>query len=893
MVWGQSSNPIGADMVVALDGTGNYSKIQDAINAVPSNSDRRTIIFIKRGLYNTEKLFVSTTKKNIVLIGESRDETIISYHIYDCADGKCPVQDAALWSGENIRTSATLTIQGQGFHAENLTIRNTAGPVGQAQAITVQADKIVFKNCNIEGYQDTIYLWTPGKRTYFKDCLITGRTDYIYGSGIGFFESCEVRSWGSGWITAPATPQEQNYGFVFSNCQLTYAENSPRAGDDGNYIRLGRPWHEYPKVAWLHSNMTAMIHPEGWGDTWGMTYAATSDKLHLFEYKNTGPGANMSARANWVGLRALTDVEALNYTAQKVLAGTDGWDPTLEASVIQTYEWSGNGASDGWLLPDNWNPASVPATAEAATVSGNYTIVADGGIFNADLSLKNSAKLLVTGEATVNYLACYGTEISSNGNDILNGKIATKDTLVFNIGGNLTLAAKLSGVHKIIKTGAGKLILSSENKDMYGDIEVKEGTLEALVANSLGKGDVCVFDNAELVISNAAAFQPTSKLKIESLAKLNLNADISTSEFYIGSQIQPIGIYNAQTNPGMISGSGQLMIGRPSLFSFIGGENGNWDDPSHFSPALLPEKDETVNCSIEMETTSTVFPANIHLINPGNLRLRGEHTCAGTITMDAGTSFRYSTSGPGFSLTAPLVLEGNVKMIMESSNPVNCFMSIDGSIKGDKTIQAINNGRGTINTGTLILKGDNSGFTGTWDLSSKSEKNPGDAYISAIEGRSANAFGKGKFIADYGNKIIFSHAASVGNIIEMTLKNNALAVLNVDLSLIGLKINDLVFGEGIYSSSTHPQFFEGSGKIAVAWPTAIGNLKDARIIQAGNILYTQSENSDFTIYSISGISVLKVTNIRQVDLSALKTGVYIVSYVVDGMKGCMKFLKQY
>jgi pectinesterase len=188
LVFGQLS--VDADIVVAKDGTGNFTTLQDAINAVESNSDRQTIIYIKRGLYDTEKLIIPSDKKNISFIGESRDETIISYHIYDCSDhGKCPPEDAALWTGDNIRTSATLTIKGDGFRAENLTIQNTAGPVGQAQAITVQADKVVFENCNITGYQDTIYLWTSGVRTYFKDCLVVGRTDYIYGAGIAFSPS--------------------------------------------------------------------------------------------------------------------------------------------------------------------------------------------------------------------------------------------------------------------------------------------------------------------------------------------------------------------------------------------------------------------------------------------------------------------------------------------------------------------------------------------------------------------------------------------------------------------------------------------------------------------------------------------------------------------------------
>lgn len=323
-------------IVVAKDGSGDFTKIQEAINKVPDNSSKRTVIYLKKGLYDEEKLIVPEFKQNITLIGEDRENTIISYHIYDCKSeisaNKCPAESYDLWKDNKdlVRTSATLTVKGDGFIAENLTIENTAGPVGQALAITITADKGIYRNCSFLGYQDTVYLWTSGKRSYFENCLILGRTDYIYGGGIGYFNQCEIRSWGNGWITAPSTPENQKYGFIFSHCRLTYVDNSPRKGDDGGLIALGRPWHNYPKVAWLNCEMTEMIHPLGWPTKWNMDYADTSAKLELFEYNNTGKGANMSGRAKWAGLRALTDKEAEEYTVEAVLSGADSWNPLIK-----------------------------------------------------------------------------------------------------------------------------------------------------------------------------------------------------------------------------------------------------------------------------------------------------------------------------------------------------------------------------------------------------------------------------------------------------------------------------------------------------------------------------------------------------------------------------------
>lgn len=336
------------DIVVALDGSGDYTSIQDAIDAVPDAGISRTVIYIKDGTYNTEKLYIPEEKTNITMIGESREGTIISYHIYDCGDSKCPTEDAALWSDENNRTSATLTIKADGFIGKNLTIENTAGAVGVAQAITIQADKIIFINCNITGYQDTLYTWTTTGRSYFKNCLVVGRTDYIYGGGTAFFDSCEIRSWGGGWITAPSTSGELDYGYVFYGCDITYADGSPRDGDDGNDFALGRPWHNKPKVTWLYCEMTGYVNEAGWPTIWNMDDAATSDSLELYEYENTGDGADMSNRSDWVGIRALTDDEAPLYERAVVLAGDDEWDPAEDTAyvTISAYDTTNADAYD-------------------------------------------------------------------------------------------------------------------------------------------------------------------------------------------------------------------------------------------------------------------------------------------------------------------------------------------------------------------------------------------------------------------------------------------------------------------------------------------------------------------------------------------------------------------
>ena len=116
-----------------------------------------------------------------------------------------------------------------------ITIRNTSGNVGQAEALYTAGDAHVFNNCVISGYQDT-YKANVGSRGYFVNCVISGATDFIYDGGLEWFENCEIRCLkGGGYITAPAEtampmtkllyPElsaDRFYpGLFFRNCRIT------------------------------------------------------------------------------------------------------------------------------------------------------------------------------------------------------------------------------------------------------------------------------------------------------------------------------------------------------------------------------------------------------------------------------------------------------------------------------------------------------------------------------------------------------------------------------------------------------------------------------------------------------------------------------------------------
>ena len=70
------------DLVVACDGSGDYSTIQAAINAAPQNATRPYLIFIKNGVYD-ELVDIPENKTFIHLIGQDVEKTIVR-HMMHC-----------------------------------------------------------------------------------------------------------------------------------------------------------------------------------------------------------------------------------------------------------------------------------------------------------------------------------------------------------------------------------------------------------------------------------------------------------------------------------------------------------------------------------------------------------------------------------------------------------------------------------------------------------------------------------------------------------------------------------------------------------------------------------------------------------------------------------------
>ena len=303
------------DYVVAQDGSGDFFTVQEAINAVPDfRKDVRTTILIRKGTYK-EKLIIPESKINISLIGE--DGAILTY------DGFANKKNVF---GENMGTSGSSScyIYAPDFYAENITFENSSGPVGQAVACFVSADRVYFKNCRFLGFQDTLYTYSKQSRQYYEDCYIEGTVDFIFGWSTAVFNRCHIHSKRDGYVTAPSTDKGKKYGYVFYDCKLT-------AEPEATKVYLSRPWRPYAQAVFIRCELGKHILPVGWNN-WGKK--ENEKTVFYAEYESRGEGAHPKARAAFS--QQLKNLKG--YEINAVLVGEDGWNPIENGNKLITVK---------------------------------------------------------------------------------------------------------------------------------------------------------------------------------------------------------------------------------------------------------------------------------------------------------------------------------------------------------------------------------------------------------------------------------------------------------------------------------------------------------------------------------------------------------------------------
>lgn len=192
--------------------------------------------------------------------------------------------------------TAVVRTDGNNITFRNLTIRNSSGngkKYGQAIALYADGLGILVENCRLIGYQDTLFtapfpaLNKHGRNEgfgpkndlprdpsvqIFRSCYIEGDVDFIFGGATALFEDCTICSHDAvreidpadttscrGYICAPCTVQELEYGYLFLNCRLI--SDCPEGS-----VYLGRPWRQFGRAVFIGCDTAPHIHKELFND---------------------------------------------------------------------------------------------------------------------------------------------------------------------------------------------------------------------------------------------------------------------------------------------------------------------------------------------------------------------------------------------------------------------------------------------------------------------------------------------------------------------------------------------------------------------------------------------------------------------------------------------------
>ncbi|TLS42570.1 pectin esterase [Streptomyces montanus] len=324
-----SARLTGRTLYVHPGGLGDHTTVQAAVNAATSSG---YTLVIAPGTYR-ETVAVSVARTEMTWIGASenaRDVVIV----YDNAAGT-PKPGGGTYGTTG---SATTLVQADGFTARYLTFANDwlradhpeiSGT--QAVAIKVQGDRSAFHHCRFLGHQDTLYADSMAlgtfARQYFAHCYVEGDVDFVFGRATAVYEHCHFHTLNRtdlsgapyGFVFAPSTAGANPRGCLVAKSRVT--SEAPDA-----YYKLARPWVPSSDTT-ARPMLTVRETRLGTGIDAVAPYTNMSESFpwqnqRFAEYRNTGPGAEISVPEN---RPQLTDAEAESHTRAVYLGDWAPW----------------------------------------------------------------------------------------------------------------------------------------------------------------------------------------------------------------------------------------------------------------------------------------------------------------------------------------------------------------------------------------------------------------------------------------------------------------------------------------------------------------------------------------------------------------------------------------
>lgn len=201
-------------IVVAQDGSGDYKTLTEAVEALPMFVYKRTVIFIRRGVYKER---IRIDQDNVTLLGEDREKTIIQYNL-----------PREVWNQNKDHIGpGVVNIEGDDIILENLTVKNTQPEIGpHAFAVYGMGTRTIITNCNlISKGADTVSLWDYKTGMYYhSNCYFEGAVDFVCPRGWCYIKDSQFYEHKKTAAVWHAGGYDKNQKFVIVNSSFDGVE---------------------------------------------------------------------------------------------------------------------------------------------------------------------------------------------------------------------------------------------------------------------------------------------------------------------------------------------------------------------------------------------------------------------------------------------------------------------------------------------------------------------------------------------------------------------------------------------------------------------------------------------------------------------------------------------
>ena len=226
---------------------------------------------IKGGYYDAERAYDKYEKANAdrwgcavrIAASDFRAENIIFENSFNRYITEEEILDGVELHTEGTDSLATF-VRKAGQTEDQMASR---AATERAAAIAIDADRAEFYQCEFYGSQDTVYTGSQGVHSYFKNCVIEGNTDFLFGDSNSVYENCDLSFAGysdtdkkyGGYIAV--NQAESEHGYLFWGCNIVRGKKY-----NNGFGYLGRPWRADAKVVFANTKQETadIITAEGW-----------------------------------------------------------------------------------------------------------------------------------------------------------------------------------------------------------------------------------------------------------------------------------------------------------------------------------------------------------------------------------------------------------------------------------------------------------------------------------------------------------------------------------------------------------------------------------------------------------------------------------------------------